>query len=154
MAFSNGPIEGKPRSIFINKKCQLNFRCQISTTFRVIILRILSLQFLRNILIWVILLSAKRNLLTILEEFAQRINSMKSALNNPDAFDKWLKSEEIEFKKPPIQEAMEKVSISQLSSYYARLITFYLMLYYFPSPGKVVAFIFLNKMAFWQFENK
>ncbi|PAV78651.1 hypothetical protein WR25_22208 [Diploscapter pachys] len=42
---------------------------------------------------------------TDLEGFARTIMSMKSALNNPDAFDKWVKNEEIEFKKPPTQEA-------------------------------------------------
>jgi len=139
MAFSSGPIEGKPGSIFINKKCQQNFRCQVSTIFRMIILRILSLQFLRNILIWVILLSAKNNLFTILEQFAQRINSIKPALNNPDAFDKWMKDEEIEFKELPIQEDTENVSTSRSSRRpYVRLITFYAMLYYFSPFGKVI----------------
>ena len=58
-----------------------------------------------------------------LEEFARIIMSMKPILNNPDAFDKWMKNEEIEFKEPPIQEAMKEVSTSQSSSYYVRLIT-------------------------------
>ena len=56
-----------------------------------------------------------------LEEFAQTIMSMKSSLNNPDAFEKWLKNE-IEFEEPPIQGDINKVSISQLSSCYVRLI--------------------------------
>ena len=64
---------------------------------------------------------------------------IKSMLNNPDASDKWVENEEIEFKEPPIQEDMKKRSTSQSVSYYVRLITFYVMLYYFPSPGKVVA---------------
>ena len=69
-------------------------------------------------------------------------------LNNPDAFDKWMENEEIEFEEPPIQEDMKRESTSQSSSYYVRLITFYLMLYYFPSPGKVVTFSSFNKMMF------
>ena len=81
-----------------------------------------------------------------LEDFTRTIMSIKSSLNNPDAFDKWMKNEEIEFEEPPTQEDTKEVSTSQLSSYYVRLITFYLMLYYFPSPGKVVKFSFLNKM--------
>ncbi|PAV87313.1 hypothetical protein WR25_09424 [Diploscapter pachys] len=47
---------------------------------------------------------------TDLEEFARIIMSMKSALNNPDAFDKWLKNEEIELKEPSIQKAAKKES--------------------------------------------
>ena len=62
---------------------------------------------------------------------------IKPMLNNPDAFDKWMENEGVEFKEPLIQEAMKKESTSQSVSYYVRLITFYLMLYYFPSPGKV-----------------
>ena len=89
-----------------------------------------------------------------LEEFARIIMSMKSALNNPDAFDRWMKNEDIEFKEPPTQEDIKEVSTSQSSSYYVRLITFKFMLYYFPSSGKVVKFISLNKMVFWHFENK
>ncbi|PAV66842.1 hypothetical protein WR25_00351 [Diploscapter pachys] len=34
-------------------------------------------------------------------------------LNSPDAFDKRMENEEIEFKEPPTQEAMKKVSTSQ-----------------------------------------
>ena len=89
-----------------------------------------------------------------LEEFARIIMSIKPALNNPDAFDKWLKNEEVEFKEPPTREDIKKESTSQLSSNYVRLITFKFMLYYFPSSGKVVKFISLNKMVFWHFENK
>ena len=48
-----------------------------------------------------------------LEEFARAIMSIKSSLNNPNAFDKWMKNEEIEFKEPPIQEDMKKVSTFQ-----------------------------------------
>ena len=73
-----------------------------------------------------------------LEEFARIIMSIKPALNNPDAFDKWMKNEEIEVKELSVQEDMKKVSTFQSSSYYVRLIMFYLMLYYFPSPEKVV----------------
>ena len=81
-----------------------------------------------------------------LEEFARTIMSMKPALNNPDpdAFDKWMENEEIEFKELPIQKDMNKVSTSQSSSYNVRLIAFYVMLYYFPPPGKLVTFIFLK----------
>ena len=86
-----------------------------------------------------------------LEEFAQIINSIKPMLNNPDAFDKWMENEEIEFEEPSIQEDMKEVSTSQLSSYYVRLVTFYLMLYYFPPPGKIVIFIFLSKIIFLAF---
>ncbi|PAV60311.1 hypothetical protein WR25_19188 [Diploscapter pachys] len=50
---------------------------------------------------------------TDLEEFARIIMSMKSGLNNPDAFDKWMENEEIEFKKPPIQEDIKRGSTSQ-----------------------------------------
>ncbi|PAV68331.1 hypothetical protein WR25_12970 [Diploscapter pachys] len=39
--------------------------------------------------------------------------SIKPMLNNPDAFDKWMENEEIEFKEPPIQEAVKKGSTSQ-----------------------------------------
>ena len=70
-------------------------------------------------------------------------------LKNPDEFDKWMENEEIEFKEPPTQEAMKEESTSQSVSYYVRLITFYVMLCYFPSSGKVIIFIFLNKMVFW-----
>jgi len=73
-----------------------------------------------------------------LKDFARAIMSIESALNSPDAFDKWMENEEIEFKESLIQEAMKKVSTSQPSSYYVRLIIFYLMLYYFPPPEKVV----------------
>ncbi|PAV89032.1 hypothetical protein WR25_14969 [Diploscapter pachys] len=52
---------------------------------------------------------------TDLEEFAQAIMSIKASLNNPDAFDKWLKNEEIEFKEPPIQKDVKKKSTSQSS---------------------------------------
>ncbi|PAV61542.1 hypothetical protein WR25_09865 [Diploscapter pachys] len=38
---------------------------------------------------------------------------MKPMLKNPDAFDRWVKNEEIEFKEPPIQEAMKEKSTSQ-----------------------------------------
>ena len=82
-----------------------------------------------------------------LEEFARIIMSMKSALNNPDAFDKWLKNEEIEFKEPPTREAVKEVSTSQSSIYNIRLITLYVMLYYFLPTEKVVIFIFLTKIA-------
>ena len=82
-----------------------------------------------------------------LEEFARAITSIKSSLNNPDAFNKWM-NEEIEFKESPTQEAMKKESTSQSVSYYVRLITFYLILYYFPSLGKVVTFSSLNKIVF------
>ena len=44
-----------------------------------------------------------------LEEFARTIMSIKSSLNNPDAFDKWMEDEEIEFKELPTQKAMKKV---------------------------------------------
>ena len=70
-----------------------------------------------------------------LEEFSQIIMSIKPVLNNPDAFDKWIKNEEVEFEEPPTQEAMKEESTSQLSSNYVRLITFYLTLYYFPLDG-------------------
>jgi len=80
-----------------------------------------------------------------LEEFARIIMSMKTILTDPDAFEKWMKNEEIEFNESPIQEDRKKVSTSQSSNYYVRLITFYLMLYYFPSSGKVVTFNSLNK---------
>ena len=59
-----------------------------------------------------------------LEEFARIIMSMKPALNNPDAFDKWMRDEEIEFKEPRTQKAMKEVSTSQSSNYYIRLIIF------------------------------
>ena len=75
-----------------------------------------------------------------LEEFARAIMSIKSSLNNPDAFDKWMENEEIECKESPTQETMKEESTSQSVSYYVRLITFYLMLYYFLSSGKMVAF--------------
>ena len=80
----------------------------------------------------------EKQYLMSIEEFARTIMSIKPMLNNPDAFDKWMENEEIEFKESLIQEAMKKVSTSQPSSYYVRLIMFYLMLYYFPSPEKVV----------------
>ena len=66
-----------------------------------------------------------------LEEFARIIMNMKSALNNPDAFDKWMKNEEIEFEESPIQEAMKEISISQSVSYCIRLITDSDALYHF-----------------------
>ncbi|PAV77517.1 hypothetical protein WR25_02544 isoform A [Diploscapter pachys] len=44
--------------------------------------------------------------------------SMKSALNNPDAFNKWMENEGIEFNEPPTQEAMKEESTSQSSGYY------------------------------------
>ncbi|PAV71154.1 hypothetical protein WR25_07352 [Diploscapter pachys] len=56
---------------------------------------------------------------TDLEKFARAIMNIKPVLNNPDAFDRWMKNEEIEFKEPPIQEAVKKVSASQSSTYYA-----------------------------------
>ena len=84
-----------------------------------------------------------------LGEFAQIMMSIKPVLNNPDAFDKWMENEEVEFKEPPIQEDTKKVSSSESSSYYVRLITFYPVLYYFPSPEKAVTFIFLSKIVFW-----
>ena len=74
---------------------------------------------------------------------------MKPVLNDPDAFDKWVKDEEIEFKEPPVQKDMKRESTSQSVSYYVRLIMFYLMLYYFPPPVKTVTFIFPSKMVFW-----
>ena len=77
--------------------------------------------------------------------------SMKPILNNPDAFDKWMEKEEIEFKESPIQEAMKEESTSQSSSYYVRFITLYLMLYYLLSSGKIVTFNSLNKMIFWDY---
>ena len=80
-----------------------------------------------------------------LKEFARAIMSIKSALNSPDAFDKWMENEEIEFKEPPTQEDMKEESTSQSVSYYVRLTTFYLMLYYFSPFGKVVTFILLVK---------
>ena len=83
-----------------------------------------------------------------LEEFARVIMSIKPALNNPDAFDKWMKNEEIEFKEPLIQEDIKR-NHPQSVSYYVRLITFYVMLCYFPSSGKVVTFIFLSKLIFF-----
>ena len=83
-----------------------------------------------------------------LEEFARTIMSIKPMLNNPDEFNKWLKNEEVEFEEPPIQEDMKEVSMSQLSSYYVRLITFYLMLYYFPPPGKIITLLPLIKWCF------
>ena len=79
----------------------------------------------------------KQHYFMSLEEFARAILSMKPILNNPDAFDKWLKNQEIELKEPPTQ----KVTNSQSSRLYAKLITFYLMLYSFPPPGKVVTFL-------------
>ena len=89
----------------------------------------------------------KQHYFISLEEFAQIINSMKPMLKNPDEFDKWMENEEIEFKEPSTQEDMKEESTSQSSNYYVRLITFYLMLYYFLSSGKVIIFIFLNKMV-------
>ena len=59
-----------------------------------------------------------------LGEFARAIMSIKPVLNNPDAFDKWMENEELEFEEPPIQEAMKNVSTSQLSNYYIRLVMF------------------------------
>ena len=82
-----------------------------------------------------------------LEEFARIIMSIKPVLNNPSAFDKWIENEEIEFHESPIQEAMNEVSTSQSSSCDVRLITFYVMLYYFPSPGKV-KFHYFQCLAF------
>ena len=82
----------------------------------------------------------KQHYFISLEEFAQIINSMKPMLKNPDEFDKWMENEEIEFKEPPTQEAMKEESTSQSVSCYIRLSTFYLMLCYFPSSGKVVTF--------------
>ena len=66
--------------------------------------------------------------LLFLEGFARAIMNIKPVLNNPDAFDNWVKNEEIEFKKPPIQENMKEESTSQSVSYYVRLTTFYLIL--------------------------
>ena len=86
-----------------------------------------------------------------LEEFARIIMNRKPMLNNPDAFDKWMENEEIELKEPLIREAMKEESNSQSVSYYVRLITFYLMLYYFSPSGKVVTFVFLNKILFWPY---
>ena len=60
-----------------------------------------------------------------LEEFARAIMSIKPVLNNPDAFDKWMRDEEIEFKEPRTQKVMKEVSTYQSLSYYARLITFF-----------------------------
>ena len=68
-----------------------------------------------------------------LENFTRAIMNIKPMLSNSDAFNKWMENEEIEFKEPPIQEDMNKVSTSQLSSYYARLILFHVMLYHFLS---------------------
>ena len=80
------------------------------------------------------------------EEFARAIMSIKSSLDNPDAFDKWLKNEEIEFEEPSIQKAVKEILISQPVSYYVRLITFFAMLYYFPPPGKAISlFIYLYR---------
>ena len=63
---------------------------------------------------------------------------MKSSLNNPAAFDKWMEDEEIKPKEPSTQEDMKKESTSQSSRRpYVRLITFYLIIYYFPPPGKI-----------------
>ena len=82
----------------------------------------------------------KQHYFMSLEDFVRAMMSIKSSLNNPDAFDNWVKNEEIEFKKPPTQKNMKEESTSQSVSYYVRLITFYLMLYYFLSSGKMVAF--------------
>ena len=76
---------------------------------------------------------------------------IKPMVNNPDASDKRMENEEIEFKEPPIQGAVKKRSTSQSVSYYVRLITLYVMLCYFPPSGKVITFIFLNKMIFLAF---
>ena len=84
-----------------------------------------------------------------LEEFARTIMSIKPMLNSPDAFDKWIENEEIDFKESPIQEYTKRASTSQPANYYVRLITFYVMLYYFPPPGKVVHLFFLIKWYFW-----
>ena len=46
-----------------------------------------------------------------LEEFARIIMSIRPVLNNPDAFDKWMKNEEIEFKVPLIQKDMKKYQL-------------------------------------------
>ena len=63
-----------------------------------------------------------------LEEFARIIMSIKPMLNNQDAFYKWMKNEEIALKELQIQKDINGGSTSQL----VRLITFCLMLYYFP----------------------
>ncbi len=139
MALSDRPIEGKPRSVFINKKCNeildarfLRFpkwRDQ-EDNFQNIrkIYRFRLFNYLQNI-----------TYLLFLEEFARAIMSIKSSLNNPDAFDKWMENEEIEFKEPPIQEDTENTSTSRSSRRpYVRLITFNVMLYYFSPFGKVI----------------
>ena len=67
-----------------------------------------------------------------LEEFARVIMSIKPVLNNPDAFNKWMKNEEVKF-----EESL---------SYYVGLITVYVTLYYFPPPGKAIfLFIYLYR---------
>ena len=59
-----------------------------------------------------------------LEEFARAIMSIKPVLNDPDAFDKWVRDEEIEFKEPRAQKVMKEVSTSRSSNYYIRLLIF------------------------------
>lgn len=51
-------------------------------------------------------------------------NIIKPMLNNPDASDKRMENEEIEFKEPPTQRAMKKRSTSQSVSCYVKFITF------------------------------
>ena len=68
-------------------------------------------------------------------------NIIKPMLNNPDASDKWMENEEIEFEELPTQRAMKKRSTSQSVSCYVRLITSYAMLYYF-SPIEPAIMIF------------
>ena len=62
-------------------------------------------------------------------------------LNNSDASEKRTENEEIEFKEPPTQRAMKKRSASQSVSFYVKLITSYVMLYYF-SPIEFVVMVF------------
>ena len=64
-----------------------------------------------------------------LEEFARVIMSIKPVLNNPDAFNKWMKNEEVKF-----EESL---------SYYVGLITVYVTLYYFPPPGKAIFLLYI-----------
>ena len=60
------------------------------------------------------------------------INSIKPAMNNPEIFDKWLKDECIEFKKPLIQRDITNEPTPRSSRYSnVRLITFNVMLYTF-----------------------
>ena len=49
--------------------------------------------------------------------------SIKSSLNNPDAFDKWMKNEELEFEKPPIQQDTKKKESTSLSSFHAAMLS-------------------------------